>query len=225
MVELPPQLIKNLSFPEAQLLRRVLGVVGEELDAVYRAAVRHHRPRDNATIFGQRTWVHSWAALEDRRDELGEAEVIEHKNSSYLRVGRLKVGIHKLGHGADDDIHSCFPEGSDTKRSYGQNNSLQLALFDSTPDSPLAEDAAFALRELTIGHFGNPKEGLVKWYVGAYIYDDAGRPRWAWITRQKAPAATPPPVTPYSEKQPEPVEVPPRRGKQERRGSEGSQGA
>lgn len=225
MVEIPPQLTKNLSFPEAQLLRRILRVVGEELDSVYRAAVRHHRPRDNANIFGLRTWVHIWSALDDRGDELGDAEIIELNNSFYLRVGRLKVGIHKLGHSADDDIHSCFPEGSATKRSYGQDNSLQLILFDSSPDSPLAEDAAFALRGLTIGHFGNAKNGLVKWYLGAYIYDDDGRPRWAWIARQGPTAASRPPVTPYSERLPAEVKVPPRRRERERPGSEGNQSA
>jgi hypothetical protein len=224
MVEIPPQLTNSLSFPDAQLLRRVLGIVAQEMHSIYRAAVRHHRPRDNANIFGLRTWVHLWSALDDRRDDLGEAEVVEENNSFYLRVGPLKVGIHKLGHGANDDIHSSFPEGSATKRSYGYSNARQLSLFDSAPDSPLPDNRAFALRELTVGHFGNAKDGLAKWYLGAYVFAEGGRPRWAWTALQETTATSRPEMKPYSERPRAEVNVPPRRREEERPSSEGSQG-
>lgn len=211
MLELPPELISRLPLPQTQLLRRALTVVADELPVVYAANVRDHRPRDNAQVFGLRGFVHIWAGLRERDGELGEARVVEDNNTFFLRVGELKVGIHKLGDVVDDDIHSCFPERSATQRSYGQRNALQLTLFESAPEAPLPEERAYALRELTVGHFGNPRDGLVKWYVGAYIYDDQGRPRWAWVALQHVEQATSrPEVTPYSERPPAAVEVNPR---------------
>jgi hypothetical protein len=212
MVELPLQLLRRLPLPEAHALRKALSVVADELPAVYADNVRHQRPRDNANIFGLRVAFHQWKALEERGEDLGEARVVEENNAHYLAVAGFKVAMHKLGHWVTDDIHSHFPDGSPTQRSYAQRNFHQYTLFDSAPEAPLPEDRAFALRDLVVGHFGNAEEGLAKWYLGAPTYDEKGRPRWAWVTRQLvAGVELPPPVVPYDQREPASVEVKPRR--------------
>jgi hypothetical protein len=213
MVELPLELSQRLRLPEAHALRRALAVVAEELPGVYADNVRDQRPRDNANIFGLRVAFHLWAALDEREADLGEARVIELNNARFLAVGDFKVAIHKLGHHVADDIHSSFPEGSPTQRSYAQRNANQLTLFESAPEAPLPEDRAFALRDLVVGHFGNLEDGLAKWYLGAPTYDDDGRPHWAWLAPQPTASSRPAPqvdVTPYSEREPAAVEVKPR---------------
>src|SRR5690349_18979942 len=122
MVELPHELVRRLPLPQAHALRRVLAVISEELPKVYAENVRDQRPRDNANIFGLRVAFHLWAALDERAKDLGEARVIETNNARHLAVGDLKLAIHKLGHHVLDDIHSSFPEGSPTQRSYAQRN-------------------------------------------------------------------------------------------------------
>jgi hypothetical protein len=212
MVEIPRQLLKQLSRADAQLLRTVLLVIAEELPLIYLANKRDHRPRDNLNIFGLRVSVHLWRALKERHADLADADIVEENNATYLRIGPLKVGIHKLGQSADDDIHSSFPDGTATQRSYGKGNAAQLALFEANPLPPIPDEQAFALTQLTVGHFGNPEDGFAKWYVGAYIYDDEGRPGWAWATRQSiaGEASDLPNVTPYHERVAEALELSPR---------------
>jgi hypothetical protein len=211
MAELPDGLIRRLPLPEAHALRRVLSVIREELPLVYAENKRDYRPRDNALIFGQRVSVHLWAALEERGADLGDARIQTANNAHFVKVGTLTLAIHKLGSHRGDDIHSHFPEGSPTQRAYGERNANQLTLFECAPEAPLPEERAFALRDLVVGHFGNHEDELVKWYVGAFAYDDQRRPRWAWVTAQPVSAALPAPdVVPYHEREPAAVEVKPR---------------
>jgi hypothetical protein len=226
MVELPSQLVRRLLLPQAHALRSALSVVAQELPAVYADNVRHQRPRDNANIFGLRVSFHLWAALDERREDLGEARIVEVTNARYLAVADFKVAIHKLGHDVADDIHSSFPEGSPTQRSYAQRNSNQLSLFESAPEAPLPEERAFELRDLIVGHFGNAEEGLAKWYLGAPTYDEQGHPRWAWVMGQPVVGIeTARPVIPYSEQPSAPIEVKPRRQAKEEASSDGGAGA
>lgn len=226
MVELPAELINRLSLPEAHALRRALTVIADELPGVYADNVRDQRPRDNANIFGLRVAFHLWEALNERSSDLGEARVVETNNARYLAVADFKVAIHKLGHDVADDIHSSFPDGSPTQRSYAERNANQLTLFESAPEAPLPEERAFALRDLVVGHFGNAEDGLAKWYLGAPTYDDHGRPRWAWLTSQPVAGAEPmAEVTPYSEREPATVEVKPRQRSDAQSTSDGGTGA
>ncbi len=226
MVQLPQELISRLSLPQARTLRHALDVVAEELPGVYADNVRDQRPRDNANIFGLRVAFHLWAALDERHGDLGDAHVVETNNARYLAVGHLKVAIHKLGHHVGDDIHNCFPEGSPTQRSYAQRNANQLSLFESAPEAPLPEDRAYALCDFVVGHFGNPQDGLVKWYLGAPIYDETGRPRWAWLAPQQlSDGQSVPQVVPYHQRQPATVDVKPRRRDEAQNTSDTTRGA
>jgi hypothetical protein len=218
MVALPPELIRRLSLPDAHALRRALGVVEELLPVVYAEGVAHQRPRDNANIFGLRVSTHLWTALAEPvyRARLGIATIVERNHAKSLNAGGMAVAIHKVGHLATDDIHNAFPEGSPTQRGYGERNAGQLSLFESTAEAPLPAERAFALRDLVVGHFGNAQDGLAKWYVGAFVYDRDGRPRWAWVTRQPAPVgatAVEPPndITAYDQREPAALDIPPRR--------------
>jgi hypothetical protein len=226
MVELPSELIQRVSLPQAHALRRALVVIAEELPGVYADNVRDQRPRDNANIFGLRVAFHLWAALDERPSDLGETRVVEVNNARYLAAAGFKVAIHKLGHHVADDIHSSFPEGSPTQRSYAQRNADQLTLFESAPEAPLPDERAYALRDLVVGHFGNSEEGLAKWYLGAPTYDESGHPRWAWLAPQPvAGTEATPEVTPYSEREPAAVEVRPRRRSDAESSSDGGTGA
>jgi hypothetical protein len=226
MVQLPDALIARLPLPQAHALRRALGVIAEELPGVYADNVRDQRPRDNANIFGLRVYFHLWTVLDERRDDLGDARIVMIDNARYLAVAGFKVAIHKLGHCLGDDIHSCYPEGSPTQRSYAQRNATQLSLFDVAPEAPLPEDRAYALGDLVVGHFGNPIDGLVKWYVGAPTYDVTGHPCWAWLARQPRAANEPvPEVIPYHQRQPAALEVKPRRHTEAEGSSDTGRGA
>lgn len=212
MLELPDRLFQHSTLPEAQAIRRALTLLAEILPAIYDENSQNHKERDNAQVYGLRNWVHIWAVLKERESDLRGASVEEENSTFYLRVGSLKIGIHKLGHVVDDDIHACFPDGSPTQREYARNNAKQLTLFDASPGPWLDDDRRFACRELTVGHFGNPDEGLVKWYVGAYVFDERGRPRWAWVERQPlAMVPKRPDVTPYDQRPVEEIQVRPRR--------------
>jgi hypothetical protein len=213
MLELPEELTARLS-PEELRLPDVLALVEDEMRAVYAMNVAdHHDARgDNALLFALKIWHHVWFAVARRAEEVGGLLVVDANNSHQLRLGTLKVGIHKLGDFADDDIHSCFPDGSPTQRSYGERNRGQLRLFDCEPQPGLPAPQAFALRDLIVGHFGNPEEGLAKWYVGAYTFDPAGKPFWAWVRRQDPVASQErPDMTPFDARPAADVEVRPRR--------------
>lgn len=226
MVELPAELIRRLPLPEAHALRRVLSVIAEELPTVYADNVCDRRARDNANVFGLRVSVHIWSALRERHADLGDARIVETNNAHYVAIGDFKLAIHKLGHHAADDIHSSYPDGSPTQRAYAQRNANQLTLFEATPDAPLPDERAFALRDIVVGHFGNPEDGLAKWYVGAPTYDDAGRPRWAWLAVQPTADVQPTPdVVPYDRREPATVEVKPRRREDTKTLSDSGRGA
>lgn len=226
MVQLPPELTGRLLLPQAQTLRRALAVIAEELPGVYADNVRDQQPRDNANIFGLRVAVHIWEVLDERRADVGDARVVEVNNARHLAIGQLKVAIHKLGHHRADDIHRCYPEGSPTQRSYAQRNANQLSLFESAPEAPLPEERAYALCDLVVGHFGNPEDGLVKWYLGAPTYDETGRPRWAWLASQPLADSEPAPqVVPYHQRQAATIEVKPRRREEAQSTSDTPRGA
>lgn len=218
MAELPSELLARLDADDAAACSRSIDAIGEELAAVYAANVNDHREArgDNAVLFGLKVWVHGDFRITGRLEDDERANVV-HSNGSYsVRIGPLAIGVYKLGDTADEDIHECFPDASPTKRSYAERNRAQLTIFDLEPNSPLPPTARYALDDLLIGHFGNPREGLVRWYVGAPMTDERGVRRWAWIARQPLPvlgaASDParPVMTSFDSREPEPLVVRPR---------------
>jgi hypothetical protein len=81
------------------------------------------------------------------------------------------------------------------------------------PEPPLPIAEAALLNDLIIGHFGNPRDGLVKWYLGAIVVDDMGNRRWAWIERQEGSEEADvheiarPQMVPFDQRQPAELEV------------------
>ncbi len=218
MVNLPEQLLDRLSESDALALKRAVQIVGEELHANYRANVADHREArgDNAQLFGMKIWVHGRFRLEGRFEDDPEVRIVDVNGSYCLRIGPLSVGVYKVGDLLDDDVHHRFPDTSTTKRSYGERNRDQLTLFEASGLAPPVDEAAYALNDLTIAHFGNPREGLVKWYAGAFVADELGRLRWAWLARQgleglganqESPS---PPIVPFSEREVEDFQIAPR---------------
>src|SRR4051794_4380693 len=118
MIELPPQLLKQLPLPQSFVLRRALAAVANELTVVYRANMADHRPArgDNALLFGLKIWVHLWHALRAPIASVTGAEIVDYNGTHQLRIGEIGIGIHKLGDSVDEDIHSAFPEGSPSQR-------------------------------------------------------------------------------------------------------------
>jgi hypothetical protein len=74
------------------------------------------------------------------------------------------------------------------------------------------------LNRLTVGHFGNPREGLVKWYLGGWAATPNGQKAWAWIERQDesgeaggfATLAPRTPIEPFDQRTADVVAVRPR---------------
>jgi hypothetical protein len=140
-------------------------------------------------------------------------------NGSYeLAIGPLRIRIDVMGHFQHEDVLVCFPDNTPAKDAVGDDNHAQMRL--ELPCVDLQPGLAdYELNRLTIGHFGNPREGLVKWYVGAWTRTDAGGKRWAWILRQDdygegtQPASLKPrhPIVPFDRRTADTVSVRPRR--------------
>lgn len=132
--------------------------------------------------------------------------------------GPFRIGAYKLGRAIDDNIFDSIPEGSERKRSYGEDNieQLQLSLLPRGPLPELDAQDRYSLNNLVFGHFGNPTDGLAKWYVGAFLRLQGGESGWAWVERQEPPGegelAVPerPVIPPFSERATEDLVVRPR---------------
>jgi len=163
---------------------RVLNVIGQELADLYRDEVADHREArgDNGQLFGMKLWVHGWFRYEELFADDADVRVVAENGSWALHIGRLRVGIYRQGGHVNDDVHHDIPHAdSEMKRSYGISNAAQLALFEGDLGRPTLDDESIAaLRQLTITHFGNSRDGLVKWYLGAQSQPG----RWGWVIRQ-----------------------------------------
>src|SRR5207244_1427386 len=98
---------------------------------------------------------------------------------------RLTLAGHKGGDDEDDSIFDINLNGSATKRTYVDRNQLQLFAPDDLV-RPVA-DRAYELTTLWLVHFGNPREGLVKLYLGAPTRDAEDNDDWAWHARVGRP--------------------------------------
>jgi hypothetical protein len=218
MASLPPELLQRLVPPESSALERLIELIERTLKVVYREAVLDHQESrgDDAQLFGFKVYKHErYALLQGVTGDPGIG-FIEENGAYYLLVGPLRIRVDSLGHFVHEDVLSAFPDASPTKRAVGHSNAAQLSL--DIPDAQPVRDAnAFQLNALTAGHFGNPREGLVKWYLGAWTQDNSGKKSWAWIERQDepgegvAPLETPAPIVPFNERPADAISVHPRR--------------
>jgi hypothetical protein len=219
-MDIPAQLIDRLTADELEQLRALLGAVAEFMPRVYRDAIFDYQESrgDDSQYLGLRIYKHL------RHEATGFATAAQgvgmfEPNGSYeLAIGPLRIRIDLLGHFAYEDVMVCFPDNSPTKDAVGDDNRAQMRLelpcVDLKP-SP----ADYDLNRLTIGHFGNPREGLGKWYLGAWTRTDAGAQRWAWIVRQdesgegalSVPLPPREPIVPYDRRTADTVSVRPRR--------------
>jgi hypothetical protein len=215
MSRVPPSLANRLSEADLVALERFLGHVRETLGSVYSRNVSDYVETrgDDAQLFGLKVWKHEWYALGQAVLEDAEIQLVEANGSYAVLIGPLRVGVYGIGDYAHEDVLQRFPDTSPTKRAFGHANQMQL--FEDA-ELTVAGPEAYMANSLTIGHFGNPREGLVKWYLGAWAVDDQGRKSWLWIERQDDPGEgieplTPrPPVVPFNEGARETFDVRPR---------------
>ncbi len=216
-MRIPAELRNRLEPEVAEALDRLLARVARETPAVYRKALRDHQEArgDDLQLFGFKVWKWLRYALQQAVLEDDLVEFVDIRGAYHLQVGPLRIRVDALGHHADDDVLHAFPDASPAKRAVGRDNAAQMQL--DLPAASLSPDGgAYALESLTVGHFGNPREGLVKWYVGAWSELADGRQAWQWIERQDLPedeTATPsaPPVVPFGQRDADAVAVTPRR--------------
>jgi hypothetical protein len=222
IAELPPQLLQRLSSSEAVALDRLCNVFGEELQSVYQDGVEDHRPTrgDNAKIFGIRIYDRLGFRLTGRLAGDQDNHVSWNRGGFMLLSGPLQIGAYKLGRGIDDNVFESIPDGSDRKRSFGEDNVEQLEQLSLLPRGPLpnlSPGERYSLNHLVFGHFGNPIDSLAKWYLGAFLrLKKTGESGWAWVERQddfdEGVESTPkaPDIPPFSERSVEDLVVRPR---------------
>ena len=217
MATIPSALQLRLTPAERSALVKLLEIADDAIRHVYAANVGDYLESrgDDAQLFGLKIWKHIWYELDQALLDEPELRLVALNGSYEIHVGPLRIGVYGLGHLAEEDALQCFPDSSPLKRSFGEAN--QLRLFKLETVQPPTEEAGLALNDLTIGHFGNPRDGLVKWYLGAWAVDDVGVSRWAWLERQDdaeeglEPLPARPQIAAYSERTPEPITVRARR--------------
>lgn len=197
-------------------LERFLRVAELTLDEVYEANVADYRESrgDDAQLFGLKIWKHEWYALGHALAEDPDIKLFAVNGSYEIHIGPLRIGVYGLGHLASDDVLQCFPDSSPLKRAFGEQNQLRLFALETVERAPDA--SSFDLDSLTLGHFGNARDGLVKCYLGAWVVDENQRKRWAWIERLDQPdegiqpLPVRPPVVPFSDRPRESLQIRPR---------------
>jgi hypothetical protein len=209
----PALLAARLSASELAALQRFLDIADTALRSVYDANVADYMESrgDDAQLFGIKVWKHCWYALEQQLLDDRDINLTRVNGTYEIRLGPLRVGVYGLGHLADEDVYQCFPDSSPFKRGFGEENQLRLFALESLD---LPTDAnSYAPNSLTLGHFGNPRDGLVKWYLGAWTVDEHRRNRWSWVERQDdpdegiEPLPVRPQIAPFSDRPRETLDV------------------
>jgi hypothetical protein len=213
MPSIPSPLASRLDAVQYAALERLLAATDGALRDVYRANVADYRETrgDDAQLFGLKVWKHLWYALRQTLADDQDIVFVATNGSYEIQIRPLRIGAYGLGHFADEDVHQRFPDSSPFKRAFGEAN--QLRLFAVETVEPPTDESGYALNSLTLGHFGNARDGLVKWYLGAWTVTDLATKRWAWIERQDGaeedvePLPTRPPVVPFGDQPREVLEV------------------
>jgi hypothetical protein len=216
MPRIPPELAARLGGDDSSALGRFIDAAETTLRLVYEANVADYRETrgDDAQLFGLKVWKHEWYALAQELAEDESISLVENNGSYEVHIGPLRIGVYGLGHLASDDILQSFPDSSPFKRGFGEQNQLRLFALETVERPPDA--SSFALNSLTLGHFGNARDGFVKGYLGAWIFNESNHKRWAWIERLDQPdegvepLPVRPPIVPFSDRPREALEVRPR---------------
>lgn len=193
MDAMPEFLLARLSAVHLTALERLRIGIGIELAATYELEVAdHHESRgDDAQLFGFKLWKHLWFRLVEHFEDDPDITIVKVENSWQIRLGPLRIGIYKNGELEDQDAQVRHPGSSPMKRSYGERNQEQLVLFDVDAASQVQDgEAVGALNDLTVTHYGNPRDGLTKWYFGAERRSP-GSVGWVWQERQPIPQLAP----------------------------------
>jgi hypothetical protein len=216
MPNLPSGLASRLNPDERKALERFMRLALVALERVYAFNVEDYRESrgDDAALFGLKVWKHLWYALEQDLLEDAQVQLVEMKGTYEVRIGPLRIGVYGLGHSGSDDVLQRFPDTSPSKRNFGEENQLRLFRLEQVEAPP--DESSFALDSLTLGHFGNARDGFIKCYLGAWVVEASGLHHWAWIERIGEPGEgleplpVRPPVTPFSDQPREALEVRPR---------------
>jgi hypothetical protein len=182
---IPDPLRRRLGDERADRLAELLRLIERVLHDVYRMDSRAFDPSigDNAQLYGLGIWHHGWYALEQTFEDWPEVTVTHEDNSYRIRIWELTLAVYKGGDVAEESIYEVNLNGSTTKKSYAKRNQAQLQLFSPDDLAAPEEERSVDLNGLWVVHFGNPRDQLVKLYVGAPTYDDLDHKQWAWYRR------------------------------------------
>jgi hypothetical protein len=185
---IPQALRDHLGDETVDLLGDVVRIVERALDQVYEMDSRAYDPSvgDNAQLFGLGIWHHGWFAIEEALEAVEGVAISHEDNSHRVHLGELTVFVYKGGDDEVDSIYDVNLNGSATKREYVDRNQTQLFSLDDIVVA--VDERAYELKTLWIAHFGNPRDGLVKIYLGAPSRDAEDRNEWAWHRRVGEPA-------------------------------------
>jgi hypothetical protein len=188
---IPDRLRARLGDERADRLEELLLTAERVLRDVYKMDAKDHDPDigDNANLFGLKIWHHGWFALEHELEGWPDVRITHEDNSFRIRIWDLTIAVYKVGNSGADSIYDVNFDGSATKKAYAERNKAQLQLFPIEAIRTPEVDEAFALNDLWVAHFGNPREQLVKLYVGAPSLDESDHRQWAWCRRIDAPGA------------------------------------
>jgi hypothetical protein len=180
---IPEPLRERLGEEEARRLGEIILIVERALRQVYEMDARAYDPTvgDNLQLFGLGIWHHGWFAIEEALDGVDGVVVSHEDNSHRIHLGKLTLAVYKGGDYESETIYDVDLNGSATKRDYVARNQLQLFSFDEIERS--IPTLAYELNTLWIVHFGNPRDELVKLYLGAPSRDADDRKEWAWYER------------------------------------------
>lgn len=128
------------------------------LHRAYDSACEQHDPARgfNEQTFGYSLYHCAAFELGVEADNLGaEVEVEAGRPSFRLRIGEFRLGCHRVGQNAAQDIARCFPG----------NESGAPALIEKQLWLPGLEPRVDRARNLVLAHLGNTESGLEALYL------------------------------------------------------------
>lgn len=190
MKSLPEPLRHRLDSETVDLLEYAVDHVLRALRDTYTRECRDHDPSigDNRYTFGQNVYHHSSFAI---RKSMTDTRIgiagDNHPLCWRLDFGPITVRVYKMGSHLPLNIHTERLEPtSATKELVGSLNDefvqLELDIDAATPRTD-PDEAAYAARELVVGHFGNPDGGLLGVFFGAPRQEMHNGSYWSWVMR------------------------------------------
>lgn len=131
------------------------------LEEAYETACDKWTPETGSIpqTFGMDVWAAATFQLKRVAEDTDLAIDVEyHLNRTTLRRDGLFLSFYRVGHSADEDIRTCFPNNRHAAPQLARNN-LQLDIFlDGDPDPGAPVD-------LVLAHLGNHDRGLEAVYL------------------------------------------------------------